>query len=83
MRRHGPINLIVYLPKTAAGARELSERVAEVHAAAVNRRIRELHCSSEQKRELLEAVIQTAQNRVVHKSRGWYSPLENEKEICF
>lgn len=76
MRRHGPINLIVYTPKTVSGARELSERVSEVHAAAVNRRIRELRCPGAQKRALLEAVIQTVQNRVVHKSSGVAYPTE-------
>ena len=77
MRRHGPINLKVYLPKTAAGARELSERVAEVHAATVNRRIRELRCPGAQKRALLEAVIQTAQRRSIQKRGDKFSSLEN------
>lgn len=57
MKRHGPVNVIFYLPQTAEGEQELTQRVADIHATAVNRRISQLKCENEQKLKLLEAVI--------------------------
>ena len=59
-RKSDPIHVIVHYPKTEAGKRELAERVAGVHADMVNQHIKKLNCPSEQKVQLLDAVIQAA-----------------------
>ena len=59
-RTSAPINVIVYYPKTEAGKRELAKRVAGVHADFVHQYIRKLDCPSEQKVQLLNAVIADA-----------------------
>lgn len=59
-RKSAPINVIVHYPKTIKGQRELAERVAGVHADMVNQHIKKLNCPSEQKVQLLDAVIQAA-----------------------
>ena len=51
--------MIVYYPKTEAGKEELARRVSDVHAAAVNQRLKFLNCPTSQKLELLDAVIET------------------------
>lgn len=67
MKKHGPVNVIFYYPKTEAGKEELARRVAEVHADAVIRRIKVLNCPTSQKLELLDAVIATAKERSAQK----------------
>ncbi|MGM9651303.1 MAG: hypothetical protein ACI3VX_05125 [Faecousia sp.] len=59
-RTSAPIHVIVHYPKTEAGKRELAERVAGVHASLVNQTIKKLNCPSEQKTQLLDAVIEAA-----------------------
>ena len=59
-RKSAPIHVIVLYPKTEEGKRELAERVAGVHADMVNQHIKKLNCPSEQKVQLLDAVIQAA-----------------------
>jgi len=59
-RKSAPINVIVHYPKTEQGKRELAERVAGVHADMVNQYIKKLNCPSDQKAELLGAVIASA-----------------------
>ena len=54
-----PVNVIVYYPKTEEGKEELARRVADVHAAAVNQRLKSLNCPTSQKLALLDAVIDT------------------------
>ena len=63
IRIMAPINLIVYYPKTEEGQLELAKRVSDVHAAAVTQRIKSLNCPTSQKLELLDAVIETVQER--------------------
>ena len=63
IRSMAPINLIVYYPKTEEGQIELAKRVSDVHAAAVTQRIKSLNCSTCQKLELLDAVIETVKGR--------------------
>lgn len=60
IRKSAPINIVVHYPKTEEGKQELAERVADVHADMVTRHIQKLNCPSEQKIELLDAVIATA-----------------------
>ena len=58
-RKSAPINVIVHYPKTEEGKRELAERVAGVHASLVNQHIKKLNCPSDQKVQLLDAVIKS------------------------
>ena len=60
MRKPTPVNLIVYHPRTEQEQTELARRIAGIHAETVLRQVQELSCPAEQKRELLEAVVQTA-----------------------
>ena len=62
-RRSAPINVIVHYPKTIEGQRELAERVAGVHADMVNQHIKKLNCPSDQKVQLLDAVIKSASSK--------------------
>ena len=59
-RKSAPINVIVHYPKTEEGKRELAERVAGVHADMVNQHIKKLNCPSDQKVQLLDAVIKSS-----------------------
>lgn len=63
IRKMAPINVIVYYPKTEEGKEELAQRVSDVHAAAVNQRLKSLNCPTSQKQELLDAVIETVRMR--------------------
>ena len=63
IRKNAPIRLIVYYPKAQKGAEELARRVSDVHAAAVNQRLKSLNCPTQQKLDLLDAVIETANQR--------------------
>jgi len=56
-RKSDPINLIIHYPRTIEGQRELAERVAGVHADMVRQYIKKLNCPSEQKVQLLDAII--------------------------
>lgn len=60
IKTSAPINMIVYFPKTEEGRQELAQRTAELHADAVNFRLKRLGCPTEQKLKLLDAVIRTA-----------------------
>lgn len=69
IRKMAPINVIVYYPKTEEGQEELARRVADVHAAAVNQRLKSLNCPTQQKLELLDAVIQTTKQNSREQGR--------------
>ena len=69
IRKMAPINLIVYYPKTEEGKEDLARRVSDVHAAAVNQRLKSLNCPTIQKLELLEAVIETAKKNSREQER--------------
>ena len=58
-RKSASINVIVHYPKTEEGKHELAERVASVHADMVNQHIKKLNCPSDQKVQLLDAVIKS------------------------
>lgn len=70
MRRHGPLSVIMHYPTTEKGRLELANRMAEVHADAVCRRIRELTCPDEQKLQLLDTVIESAKQRAKQQEQG-------------
>ena len=59
-RKSAPINVIVHYPKTIEGQRELAERVAGVNTSLVNQHIKKLNCPSDQKVQLLDAVIKSS-----------------------
>jgi len=59
-RKSVPIQVIVHYPETEEGKRELADRVAAVHADAVDQSIRDLDCSARQKIQLLEEIIKSA-----------------------
>jgi len=63
MRKYAPINIVVHYPKTEQGMAELARRVAEVHADAVDYKLKRLNCPTSQKIALLEAVIQTVKQK--------------------
>lgn len=68
----------MYYPKTEAGKEELAKRVADVHATAVNQRLKELRCPTSQKLKLLDAVIDTVRERSL-RQQG-ISRASREKE---
>ena len=59
IRKMASIHVIVHYPKTEAGKEELARRVSDVHATAVNQRLKSLNCPTSQKLALLDAVIET------------------------
>lgn len=59
IRKMAPFKLIVHYPQTEKGKEELAQRVSDVHAAAVNQRLKSLNCPTSQKLDLLDAVIKT------------------------
>ena len=61
MRKPTPVNLIVYRPRTEQEQTELARRIAGIHADAVLRQVKELSCPAEQKKELLEGVIEASE----------------------
>jgi hypothetical protein len=63
LRGHGQIKIILYSPTSEAGTAELSRRVADVHASTVSQRLKALNCPTQQKLELLDAIINTAQQK--------------------
>lgn len=80
MRRCEKPKVIVHFPKNQQGIQELATRVAEVHADAVNRRIRELNCPSQQKSQLLDAVIDLAKQRALQGTDGVVYCKSNTKD---
>lgn len=60
--KYAPINMIVYYPKSSEGKKLLAQRVAQVHADSIIDKIKRLNCPSNQKTELLNAVLSTAKN---------------------
>lgn len=60
MKTSVPIKIKIHYPATDAGKQELSWRVAEIHADFVYTKIQKLHCTTEQKIKLTDAVIDTA-----------------------
>lgn len=57
-RKSVPIKIIVHAPKTEEGKRKLAQRVAGIHADIVYHTMNQLHCPVEQKKKLLNAVIE-------------------------
>lgn len=54
---------VMHYPSTEQGKKELSQRVAQVHATAVIRHLVKHPCSTTQKKQVLKAVV------AVHKKQ--------------
>ena len=54
-----PIKLIIHYPNSEEGKEALARRVSDIHAAAVNQRLKSLTCPTSQKLELLDAIIES------------------------
>ena len=67
-RKCAPIRVVVYLPKTEEGKQELAQRVAGVHADYVCQKLQKLQCASEQKKQLMDAVLQSAKSAAEHQT---------------
>ncbi len=67
MGNSAPIEAVFRYPQTQAGREALSRRVAGVHAAFILETIRGLCCPAEQKRELLQAVIDAVKGAAPQK----------------
>ena len=57
IRTVAPIVLIVHPPESDRDKGKLAQRIAELHADLVIKKIREIKCSSNQKMELLDRLI--------------------------
>lgn len=55
------MKIIPHYPQTQTGMHDLAQRVSAAQAAFVGDRLRALICPQEQKRALLEAVLETSQ----------------------
>ena len=60
--KSAPINMIIYFPNSEEGKKLLAQRVAQVHADSVIDKIKRLNSPSDQKTELLNAVLNSAKN---------------------
>ena len=67
-RKPAPINVVFHYPTSETGKEELAVRVADVHAACVNQKLKSLACPNYQKLELLDAVILTVKERTHSQS---------------
>lgn len=57
------INVIMHDPKSAALQRELTKKVAVVHAEAVIEKLKSVSCPPEQKAEIIDKIIQIHKNQ--------------------
>ena len=57
MPRSVPVKIRLYLPQTPEGQKELTRRVAGVHADLASAAVRNLSCTSEQKLALVDSII--------------------------
>ena len=60
--KSAPIHMIVHFPQSEEGKKLLARRMAEVHADWTIDRIKKMNCSSEQKKQLLTALLHTEKN---------------------
>ena len=61
--KRGQLNIVVHMPTSESGKRELAQRVSDVHARAVNHRLKSLNCPEQQKLALLNAIIETKKEK--------------------
>lgn len=69
-RRAFIIEIIVHYPKTAKGQAELSERIAKIHAQFVLQYVNKLNCPLEQKKKLIDAVVQALQEKAAQEEKS-------------
>lgn len=63
IKTYATINIIVYYPKTEEGKKELSDKVADVHANTSFQIIKKLNCPLSQKLKLLDTTIAAYKNK--------------------
>ena len=63
MGRDSDIKTIIHLPDTAGGRKALSHRAAEIHAGCILAVIDGLRLTPEQKRKLLQRVIDSIEDK--------------------
>ena len=63
LRKRGQVNIVMYFPTSEKGKTGLARRVSDVHASAVNQKLKSLNCPTSQKLALLDAVIETVKER--------------------
>jgi len=61
--RNNAFDIIVYYPTDEKGIVELEERVATAHAEAVLKQIQRLNSPTQQKIDLVNAIIDTVKSR--------------------
>lgn len=57
MKRYTSFKIVTYFPKSECARHALAQRVADVHAGAVQCAINRLACSHVQKLEMLDTII--------------------------
>lgn len=70
MRRCGSVNVIIYAPNTENGQKELSRRIASIHADAVIARLQKLTCPTTQKLQLLDTIIARCKHQQTGTSKN-------------
>lgn len=70
MRRCGSVNVIVYTPNVESGQKELSRRIASIHADAVIARLQKLTCPTTQKLQLLDTIIKQCKHQQTGTSKN-------------
>ena len=58
MKYDTPLNLILHYPETKEGNEILKQHISSIYADIVIEKIQNLHCSTQQKLELLDAIVE-------------------------
>lgn len=61
--KNNAFDIIVYSPTDEKGLIKLEERIAMAHAEAVLKQLQRLNCPSQQKIDLVDAIIDTVKSR--------------------
>lgn len=71
-RRAVIIEIIVHYPETAEGRAELSKKIAKIHAQFVLQYVNKLNCPLEQKKKLVDGVIQALREKAEEEEKSLY-----------
>ena len=55
--------IVAYYPESGEGMGEVKKRAADIHIQAINKRIEELPCATEQKNALYQEVMEELQSK--------------------
>lgn len=61
------MKIVVHYPKSPDDIKKLTEKVADIHAAAIEAKIKNLPCPKEQKAEIIEQTMQMLQHSGQHR----------------